>query len=336
MSMPLNPPYAVTASYMKQQYDQNYDICTPYGSTSTNGESCTVFDALVSPPATGVAAANADEAVAYGVGFIESSHTAQDQVETLTISASGGKFKLGFGGEATPALAWNSSAATIQSALLALEIMPAPQVETPTSQTVSFSGTAASGTWAMSFGSATTPALAFDVSLAGLQGALESLSTVGSGGIASVTGTPGSNYVITFGGNLALTTIDVAAVDVALEDANSKPVSVSVTANLGTGITALSVSGTPATANSAGVYTITYSGPLADNFIEPSWEPALAIDPSALTPKGSAQASVTITTQGEPTFSVWPLKYANQQYDGVRDEWDYGSGNNFAYTPEET
>lgn len=337
MSNPPVVPFAVTASYMKRQYDANFGINDPYGASSTadTTRGAGVFNALVTPPATGVSAATAAEQVAYNAGFVESSFTAQTQVETLTISATGGKFKLAFGGEATTALNWNSSAATIQSALAALTTVPSAVAATPVGQTITFSAAAASGTWVATFGGQSTAALQYNISTAALQTALEGLSTIGANGIASVTGTPGTSYVVTFGGDLALTSEELGTSNVTLQTAGSVAVTVAVTVSTaGVATPALVVAGTAATSTTVGTYTITYGNALASNFIEPSWEPATVVDAGQLTPKATAYGKVVVTTQGRTAFSVWPVTHKDEQYDLLRNEWDYGSGNNFSYSPE--
>jgi hypothetical protein len=69
-------------------------------------------------------------------------------------------------------------------------------------QTVAITGTPAGGTFSLSFNGATTPALAYNAATSVVQTALQALSTIGSGN-ATVTGTAGSSYVVTFTGALA-------------------------------------------------------------------------------------------------------------------------------------
>lgn len=70
-------------------------------------------------------------------------------------------------------------------------------------QTITFTGTATDGTWRVRDEEAgvTTDPLEYDISTADLKTALELI--YGTGNIASVTGTPATSYVVTFGGDLA-------------------------------------------------------------------------------------------------------------------------------------
>src|SRR5207253_2024216 len=68
-------------------------------------------------------------------------------------------------------------------------------------QTVTVSGTA--GTFTLTFNGQTTASLPFDVTAAGMQSAIDALSTVGGvGGLVTVTQS-GTAYTVTFGGSLA-------------------------------------------------------------------------------------------------------------------------------------
>jgi hypothetical protein len=69
-------------------------------------------------------------------------------------------------------------------------------------QTVTITGAPTGGTFVLDFGGQPTTDLAFNASTAAVQSALQALSTVGAGN-ATVTGTAGSSYVVTFAGALA-------------------------------------------------------------------------------------------------------------------------------------
>lgn len=69
-------------------------------------------------------------------------------------------------------------------------------------QTITITGTPTGGTFSLTFGGQTTPALAFNAATSAVQTALQALSSIGSGN-ATVTGTAGSSYVVTFTGVLA-------------------------------------------------------------------------------------------------------------------------------------
>jgi hypothetical protein len=81
--------------------------------------------------------------------------------------------------------------------------VPTPSgVGTSEVQTVAVTGTPTGGTFSLSFNGATTPALAYNASTSAVQTALQALSTIGAGN-ATVTGTAGVSYVVTFTGALA-------------------------------------------------------------------------------------------------------------------------------------
>ncbi len=81
-------------------------------------------------------------------------------------------------------------------------------------QTITKSGTVSSGTFTITFQGQTTAALAYDITSANMITALNLLSNLRSGDIATITGTPGTNWIITFGQ-------DYAGVDVPLISVNS-------------------------------------------------------------------------------------------------------------------
>ena len=165
------------------------------------------------------------------------------QTVTLAGSPTGGTFTLSFGGQTTSALAYNASAATVQAALQALSSIGAGNATVTTavsgsyavtltgtlassaqlitatsslvpasSSTLTYTGTAdiqvvtlgspTGGTFTLSFGGQTTSALAYNASAATVQTAFLSLSSVGSGN-ATVTGSAGGPYTVTFTGSLA-------------------------------------------------------------------------------------------------------------------------------------
>jgi hypothetical protein len=73
-------------------------------------------------------------------------------------------------------------------------------------QTITITGAPTGGTFSLSLSGQTTPALAFNASTAAVQSALQALSTIGAGN-ATVTGTAGSSYVVTFVSGLAATNV---------------------------------------------------------------------------------------------------------------------------------
>ena len=170
--------------------------------------------------------------------------TARDELQQLTITgASGGTFALGFDldtsgsispSETTAQIAYNASAAAIQSALegvLGSGNIAVTQPDLSKSVfTLEFQGTrgganvkpiivqdvtllqsqnetqevallnATGGTFTLTFDGSTTAGIAYNAPTADVQIALNALSTISAGsGSVSITGTPG-NYVVTFDG----------------------------------------------------------------------------------------------------------------------------------------
>jgi hypothetical protein len=70
-------------------------------------------------------------------------------------------------------------------------------------QTLSVGGTPAGGTFALSFGGQTTTAISFNATAAQVQGALQALSSIGTGNVVCAAGPLPGNVTITFGGALA-------------------------------------------------------------------------------------------------------------------------------------
>lgn len=77
-------------------------------------------------------------------------------------------------------------------------------------QTVTITGAPTGGTFSLTFKDQTTPALAFNATASAVQTALQALSTVGAGN-ATVAGSAGGPYTVTFAGALANT--DVETID---------------------------------------------------------------------------------------------------------------------------
>lgn len=351
MSMPIVPPFAVKASYQTRQYDQDYDINNPYGASSKTGPTVSPLSALVTPPTSAVDAQAAAEAVGYNVGF--TAYTDQSQVEQVTINGAptGGSFMLSLGGDTTSALAYNATAAQVQAALLALPSVPAA-VPTPVIQTVAITGFPTGGTFTLTYSGQTTGALAFNADAATVQAALRKLSTIPKGTVAvtapideaasqppageDAPAQPGGPYTITFQGSLEYTATAITASGSGLTGGSTPAVTVTATqSGSSSNVNALSVavaSGGNAGGGAAagGPWVVTYGGPLAHLWLEPSWEPFLVADGGALTGGTRTSVSVAIAKQGHPAFQNWPIKHANEQYDKLRNEWDYGCGNNFA------
>jgi hypothetical protein len=180
--------------------------------------------------------------------------TGANEVQTLSVSGSptGGGFTLSFGGQTTASIAFNGTAAQVQTALAALSSIqagnvacaggslpassvsitfqgtlgfapqnlitigantlsggttPAPAVARTTPgihsvndvQSLSISGTATGGTFALSFQGASTGALPYNATAAQVQAALQALQNIGAGNAVCAGGPlPGSAVTITF------------------------------------------------------------------------------------------------------------------------------------------
>ncbi|MCW2898492.1 MAG: LigA protein [Streptosporangiaceae bacterium] len=73
-------------------------------------------------------------------------------------------------------------------------------------QTITITGTPTGGTFSLTFGGQTTPALAYNATASVVQAALQALSSIGSGN-ATVAGSAGGPYTVTFAGVLANTNV---------------------------------------------------------------------------------------------------------------------------------
>lgn len=81
-----------------------------------------------------------------------------------------------------------------------------------TNEVQTITSDATGGTFTLSYRGATTAGLAYNVSTANMQTALQGLSTIGSGN-ATVSGTAGTSYVITFASGLAATDVEPITLD---------------------------------------------------------------------------------------------------------------------------
>lgn len=199
MSMPIIPPFAVTASYQNSQYGGG-SIYTP-GIPS-------VFKHLQTPPTTGTAAETWSINAGHTQGF--TGLTAADEVATVTINGSptGGTFTLTFGDQTTSALAYNASAAVVAAALSALPSTPESSGGTNDVQTATISGSPTGGTFTLTFGGQTTSAIAYNAAASAVQSALAALTTIGAGTTntyaeqeITIDGAPtGGTFTLSFGG----------------------------------------------------------------------------------------------------------------------------------------
>jgi hypothetical protein len=95
-------------------------------------------------------------------------------------------------------------------------------------QTVTISGAPTGGTFVLDIGGAPTTDLPYNASTTAVQTALQALSTVGAGNV-TVTGTPGSSYVLTFAGTLTAANVAQAVAVGNFTGGTSPTVSVATT-----------------------------------------------------------------------------------------------------------
>jgi hypothetical protein len=77
-------------------------------------------DPVIDPDDASEQPVNLKASISYPAGTVLGELIGTDEQQTITINATGGTFRVTFGGQQTPALAWNVSAADLQAALEAL------------------------------------------------------------------------------------------------------------------------------------------------------------------------------------------------------------------------
>lgn len=142
----------------------------------------------------------------YAAGTVLGELVGNNEVQTVAITGdpTGGTFTLTFGGDTTANIDFDATAAELQAALEALDTIETSNVSVTKARSI-WNLTTAAGADAGTFRievirngvSATTSALAYNVSTTDMQTALVALSTVGTGGVA-VTGSAGSAYRLGF------------------------------------------------------------------------------------------------------------------------------------------
>lgn len=175
-----------------------------------------------------------------------------NEVQVVTLggtAATGGTFTLTFNGETTTTIAYNASAATVQSALEGLASYTTGDFAVTGDDggpwTVAFTGTLAGtnvslmtidvssltgavneiqtisspnnptgGTFTLSFAGETTGNIAYNASAATIEAALEALTTIPAGSVSCGGGAlPGSDVTVTFQGSLAAKDVALLEVD---------------------------------------------------------------------------------------------------------------------------
>lgn len=307
---PLVPPFAVTASYQTKQYGSG-NLYTP-GVPS-------VFGSLVTPPSSGTAAETASDSDAHAVGF--SAFSAANEVALITVTGSptGGTFTLEWGDAITSPIAYNASAATVQTALDGLSSVPAATGGTNEQQTVTVTGGPTGGTFTLTYSGQTTAGIAYNAAASAVASALVALSNVGAGNVA-VTGSAGGPYTVTFQGTLADTNVvQMTASGASLTGGTSPDVTVA-TATSGVAQT----QNITVTGSSGGPWTATFGNVLGDLAVTD-----LRADGSALTGGTNPDVTVDVTTQGTAAFVNEALQDAHRHRDPMYDFYDQASGMHF-------
>jgi hypothetical protein len=310
VTMPLIPPFGVTASYQNSQYGSG-----PY---YTGGSQ--VFSHLVNPPSTGVNAETVSNNNAHAAGF--TGHGAANEVQSIALGtavpATGGTFFLVWNDAVTAPIAYNAAAAAVQTALNAL---PGMTYGINAQELVTITGGPTGGGFTLTFGAQTTASIPYNATAIQVQAAFQALSTVGAGNCL-VTGGQGGPYTITFinaKGNSAQGAITSANT---FTGGTTPGVTINATLTVGSGPTPNTVvTGGPGPSTP---WVVTFGGKLAGINVNP-----IAADGGALTPAG-ATVAVTTTTSGEAAFSSTTnpaLLNQTRQSDSMRNFYDSGSGN---------
>jgi hypothetical protein len=307
VSMPLIPPFAITAGYQNSQYANT----NPYVGGSQ------VFSHLVNPPSTGTNAETVSNNNAHAEGF--TGFSAANEVVSLALSggpATSGSFFLEWNGAVTAAIAWNAVAAAVQTAINAL---PGMTYGTNAVQSVTVTGGPTGGGFTLTTGGQTTASIPYNATNFQVQSALAALSSVGLNNVV-VTGPPGGPFNVTF-----------------QNAKGNQPITLMTSANTFTGGTTpgvtvanvtVGVGPTPNTVVTGGPlntapFVITFGGQLASQNINP-----FSADSSLLLPAGAIVVP-TVTTQGQAAFTNQALLNQKQQYDGMVNFYQLGSGNHF-------
>ena len=281
MSMPIIPPFAVAASYQNSQYGS--------GSIYTPGVP-SVFTNLVSPPSTGVAAETWSNTQGISDGFSAYSAANESLLITVVGSPSSGTFVLEFGDAVTGPIAYNATASAVGTALAALSSIGTGTGGTNEQQLVTISN-ATSGTFTLTYSGQTTGAIAWNAAASAVQTAIQALSNVGAGN-ATVTGSNGGPYTVTFAGTLADTNVAQMTAS-AGSLVGSSPTAVVTTATGG-------VANTPnitVTGSTGGPWTVAFGGQLGDEFLE-----GFSADGSGLVGGTDPHVTITVNTEGSPAF----------------------------------
>jgi len=310
MTMPLIPPFGVTASYQKDQYGSG-----PY---YTGGSQ--VFSHLVNPPSGGTNAETVSNTKAQQAGF--TGHGAANEVQSIAASGppTGGTFFLVWNDAATATIPYNATSAQVQTAINAL---PGMTYGTNAQELVTITGAPTGGGFTLTFGAQTTASIPYNATAIQVQAAFQALSTVGVGNCL-VTGGQGGPYTITFTGAKGNSAQGAITSANTFTGGTTPGVTINATLTTGVGPTPNTVcTGGPLPATPI---TVTFGGRLAGINVAP-----LAADGAALTP-ATANVAVSTTTVGEAAFGTATnpaLLNQSRQFDSMRNFYDSGSGNHF-------
>lgn len=308
MSMPIIPPFAVAASYQNSQYGS--------GSIYTPGVP-SVLTHLVSPPTSGVTAETWSTNQGIAEGFAAYSATNESLLVTVVGSPTSGTFVLEFGDAVTGPIAYNATASAVGTALASLASIGVGVGGTNEQQLVTISN-ATSGTFTLTYSGQTTGAIAWNAAASAVQTAIQALSNVGAGN-ATVTGSAGGPYTVTFAGTLADTNVAQMTAS-AGSLVGSSPTAVVTTATGG-------VANTPniaVTGSAGGPWTVTFGGQLSDEFLT-----GFSADGSGLVGGTDPHVTVSIITEGSPAFLNQALLNVKQQYDPLVNFYDNASNGSY-------
>jgi hypothetical protein len=308
MSMPIIPPFAIAASYQNSQYGS--------GSIYTPGVP-SVFTNLVSPPSTGVAAETWSSNQGIADGFVDYSAVNETLLVTILGSPISGTFQLEFGDDITGPIAYNATATAVGTALSALASITTGSGGTNEQQLVTISN-ATSGTFTLTYSGQTTGAIAYNAAASAVQTAIQALSNVGAGN-ATVTGSAGGPYTVTFAGTLADTNVAQMTAS-AGSLVGSSPTAVVTTTTGG-------VANTPniaVTGSAGGPWTVAFAGTLGDEFLQ-----GFSGNGAGLVGGTDPSVEVTVTTEGSAAFLNQALLNVKQQFDPLVNFYDNASNGSY-------
>jgi hypothetical protein len=213
-----------------------------------------------------------------------------NEVQTLTIDATGGTFKLAFGGFTTGAISWNATNATLL-ANINTALQGSAEV-----QTLTFPATP-SGTFRLRLAGQTTAAITWSATnntlVSNIDTALEALSNIGTSGVVTAVGT------MTAGVGTITVTFAAFGTQLPLEVTDNRTgveITVARTTPGTGGLPNIGTAGVVATAGTltAGVGTIllTFSGANLAKRVQPT----ITVPNNSLT--GTATAAIVETTPG--------------------------------------